>query len=143
MTKVWQSGLLAGLGGLSLAIASPAFAGQMTNQPPETSPAVASLPSVWQPASPEEEEAFWGIILNSPLGIAALNQLAIEGFVSPLCDRTLHTHSEFGSFQTLLQVQCPNPRGISIARSYSEVRITFNRFEDNIEDFAVERIYDE
>jgi hypothetical protein len=99
------------------------------------------LDPVWQPASPEEEERFWEYVLNSPLGIAALNQLAIEDFISPLCERTWYSHVEFGTFQTLLQVECPDPRGISIARAYGEVRIVFNRFEDNIESYNFERIY--
>lgn len=103
----------------------------------------ASIPAVWQMATPEEEQQTWSYILNSPLGIAALNQLAIEGFISPACEKTFYTHQEYNGFQTLLQVKCPGSGGISSARSYSEIRVVFNRFEDSIENFSVERIYDE
>ncbi|MEO0409625.1 MAG: hypothetical protein AAF289_19975, partial [Cyanobacteria bacterium P01_A01_bin.135] len=53
----------------------------------------------------------------------------------------IYTHTEFGSFQSLLQVQCPTPRGVDIARAYDEMRVTLNRFEDVIISFTVERIY--
>jgi hypothetical protein len=38
-------------------------------------------------------------------------------------------------------VTCPTPGGVSTARAYDEMRITFNRFEDTIIDFSVERMY--
>lgn len=108
-----------------------------------SSPASAVPSDLWQPASPEEENQILDFVLNSPLGIAALNQLAIEGFISPLCDQTFYVSAEFGSFQSLLQVECPTPRGVNIARGYDEMRITFSRFEDAIIDFTVERIFAE
>ncbi len=101
----------------------------------------AALPSVWQPASEAEQALIWRVVLQSPMGIAALNQLAIEGFISPGCEKTLYTHEVFESFQTLVQVQCPTPRGVSAARAYDEMRVTLNRFEDTIHDFAIERVY--
>ncbi|MBW4484211.1 MAG: hypothetical protein KME14_16870 [Tildeniella torsiva UHER 1998/13D] len=111
----------------------------------ETTQAQASaetaLPEVWQPASEDDQALIWHFVLQSPMGVAALNQLAIEGFISPVCEKTLYTHTEYESFQTLLQVQCPTPGGVSTARAYDEMRITFNRFEDTINDFSVERIY--
>jgi hypothetical protein len=79
-------------------------------------------------------------ILNSPLGIAALNQLAIEGFIASDCPKTFYLNEEYGGFQTLLQVKCPTARGVSIALNYEEMRVIFNRFEDNIESFEIERI---
>ena len=88
-------------------------------------------------------ESIWGYILQSPLGVAALNQLAIEGFISPTCDKTFYTHNEYNSFQFLLQIQCPTKRGVNTALSYDEMQVTFKRFEDMIIDFIVERIYED
>ncbi|WP_052049599.1 hypothetical protein [Leptolyngbya sp. KIOST-1] len=101
----------------------------------------SALPGVWQPASDDDQAQIWRFVLQSPLGVAALNQLAIEGFISPVCEKTLYTHEQFETFQTLLQVQCPAPGGVSTARAYDEMRVTFNRFEDTIQDFSIERIY--
>ncbi|MFQ4136472.1 hypothetical protein PGN35_009135 [Nodosilinea sp. PGN35] len=101
----------------------------------------SALPEVWQPASADDQALIWRFVLQSPMGVAALNQLAIEGFISPVCEKTLYTHAEYESFQTLLRVQCPTPRGVSTARAYDEMRVTLNRFEDTIHDFDVERIY--
>lgn len=101
----------------------------------------ADLGSQWRLMTEEEEAQNWEFILNSPLGIAALNQLAIEGFISPLCSKVFYTNDEFGGFQTLLQVNCDTPRGISTAVSYQEMRVIFNRFEGNIENFEIERIF--
>ena len=98
-------------------------------------------PEEWRPITAEEETQTWKYILNSPLGIAALNQLAIEGFISPNCPKTFYVSQKYGLFQTLLQVKCSSPKGISIATAYQEMRIILNRFEDNIESFEVERIY--
>ncbi|MBE9167780.1 hypothetical protein IQ238_09700 [Pleurocapsales cyanobacterium LEGE 06147] len=88
----------------------------------------------------EEEERVWQYILNSPVGIAALNQLAIEDFIAPDCPKTFYLNEEYGDFQTLLQIKCSTARGVSIALNYEEMRVIFNRFEDNIESFEVERI---
>lgn len=95
----------------------------------------------WRRMTESEKADALQYILNRPLGIAALNQLAIEGFISPQCPKTFYT-DETG-FQTLLQVKCPNPRGVSIAVSYDEMRVILNRYEDNIENFQVERVSDE
>jgi hypothetical protein len=77
------------------------------------------------------------------MGIAALNQLAIEGFISPNCPKTFYLNEKAGGFQSLLRVKCPNERGVSGARGYSEMRVIFNRFESNIESFVVERVSSE
>lgn len=96
--------------------------------------------SYWHgPMSAEERERAIDLIINRPLGIAALNQLAIEEFVGPDCNRSFYTSKETG-FAILLQVKCSSPRGISIAVGYDEIRLTFNRFEDNIENFTIERV---
>ena len=111
----------------------------------EVAPGLAApdISDPWQPADPEAEDQVIDYILQSPLGVAALNQLAIEGFISPTCDKTVYTHAEFGSFQSLLQVNCPTPRGVDTARAYDEMRVTFNRFEDTIIGFEVERMYND
>lgn len=96
----------------------------------------------WRRMNIEEQQQNWDYILSSPLGIAALNQLAIEGFISPVCSKTFYVSQEYGLFKTLLQVKCPSPKGVSIAVSYQEMQIIFSRFEDNIENFEVKRIYD-
>jgi len=97
----------------------------------------------WRRMTTEEEAQTWQFILNSPLGIAALNRLAIEGFISPVCTKTFYLDENSGGFLTALRVQCPEPRGVSAAISYDEMRVIFNRFEDNIENFQVERVHAE
>ncbi|MGB3557675.1 MAG: hypothetical protein WBF52_07055 [Geitlerinemataceae cyanobacterium] len=106
-------------------------------------PLAQAQSSSWRSMTPEEQTQAWDYILNSPLGIAALNQLAIEGFISPICPKTFYTNEEFGGFQFMLRVQCPNLRGVSIAVGYSEMRAIFGRFESNIENFLIERVGDE
>lgn len=96
--------------------------------------------SSWRLMTDDEEDQTWQYILNSPLGIAALNQLAIEGFVNPTCTRTFYLDEESGGFVSLMRVKCSQPRGTSIAITYDEIRLIFSRFEDNIEDFKVERV---
>ena len=95
----------------------------------------------WQPMTHEEQEMALGYILSSPMGIAALNQLAIERFISPTCCKTFYVDEQTDGFQTLLRVKCPDERGVSIATGYSEMRVIFNRFEDNIESFEIKRVY--
>ncbi|MFW6358426.1 MAG: hypothetical protein ACOC0N_04320 [Chroococcales cyanobacterium] len=97
----------------------------------------------WRQMTAQETERQWENILNNPLGIAALNQLAIEGFISPNCPKTFYINEQYGGFQTLLQVECPTGRGVSTAVAYDEMRVIFNRFEDNIETFEVRRISSE
>jgi hypothetical protein len=75
----------------------------------------------------DEEAATWDYILNSPLAIAALNQLAIEGFISPICKKTFYLNEKFGGLQTLLRVKCREPQGVSTAIGYDEMRVIFNR----------------
>ena len=40
-----------------------------------------------------------------------------------------------------MQVKCVEAQGISIALDYDEIRLIFSRFEDNIENFTVERVF--
>jgi hypothetical protein len=100
-------------------------------------------PQQWRPMTSDERADAWEYILNSPQGIAALNQLAIEGFISPGCAKTFYSNGAMGGFQTLLRVKCPKERGVSIAVGYDEMRVIFNRFETNIETYEVERISSE
>ncbi len=93
----------------------------------------------WQAMSEEEKQRTIDLIINRPLGIAALNQLAVEGFVGADCYRNFYTDKETG-FRILMQVKCSSPRGVSIALAYDEIRISFSKFEDNIENFTVERV---
>lgn len=95
----------------------------------------------WRRMNAEEVSQTWEYILNSPMGIAALNQLAIEGFISPSCPKTFYVNEKYGGFQTLLRVKCPDARGVSTAVGYDEMRVIFNRFESNIESFEIERVY--
>ena len=111
----------------------------MAQQSPDSSS--GSQTQKWRPMTEPEKATALQYILNRPLGIAALNQLAIEGFISPQCPKTFYT-DETG-YQTVLRVKCPSQRGVSIAVSYDEMRVIFNRFEDNIESFQVERVSDE
>jgi hypothetical protein len=128
-----------------LAVGLGLIAGSLTPRPAAALDPVAQTPVAgpWQRANAEETAQIWQFILQSPLGIAALNQLAIEGFINPLCEKTLYTHAEYGSFQSLMQVECPAPGGVSTARAYREMRVTLSRFEDTIIDFEVERLYEE
>lgn len=94
----------------------------------------------WRRMNSKEQAQAWEYILNSPLGIAALNQLAIEGFISPVCPKTFYLNKKYEGFQTLLQVKCPDQRGVSSVIGYDEMRVVFNRFESTIESFEVERV---
>lgn len=135
--------------GMSLAFVSCSAATtsetrQATSQVSSSSPQLISQAQSqkWRRMNSQEVDRTWDYILNSPLGIAALNQLAIEGFIAPNCTKTWYIN-ENTEFQSLLQVECPSPRGVSTARAYDEMRVIFNRFEDSIENFEVERVYDE
>lgn len=79
-------------------------------------------------------------LINSRMGVAALNQLALEGFIGFDCKRSFYVNERYGGFQTLMRVKCDKPKGASSAIGYDEIRVVFNRFEDNIEDFKIERV---
>ena len=82
-------------------------------------------------------------LIDSRMGVAALNQLALEGFIGFGCKRSFYINQRYGGFQTLMRVKCNKPKGASIAIGYSEIRVVFNRFEDNIENFNIERVSEE
>lgn len=144
----------------SCAASSPGNAASSTNSPPEAPAEVSEsetatpsegellasanqpsreLSSEWVPATAQDEDAQWSYILNSPLGIAALNQLAIEGFISPICEKSFYINEQTGGFQSLMKVECSSPRGASSAVGYDEVHVIFSRFESNIENFEIRR----
>ena len=79
-------------------------------------------------------------LIDSRMGVAALNQLALEGFIGFGCKRSFYINQRYGGFQTLMRVKCNKPKGASTAIGYDEIRVVFNRFEDNIEDFKIERV---
>ena len=82
-------------------------------------------------------------LIDSRMGVAALNQLALEGFIGFGCKRSFYINQRYGGFQTLMRVKCDKPKGASSAIGYSEIRVVFNRLEDNIEDFKIERFSQE
>lgn len=142
--------LIVGLSSLVLGVGITTCAFSESNANPSSSPAsgdsVAQQPdddsqTQWQRMNDSQRESAINLILNRPLGIAALNQLAIEGFISPTCPKTFYTDST--GYQILLQVKCPDSRGVSTAVAYDEMRVILNRFEDNIENFSVERVSEE
>lgn len=126
--------------GVTLAIAS--CLGASPNLGQNSTPPQAQSQQ-WRRMNDSEVSQQWENILNSPLGIAALNQLALEGFISFECPKTFYINEEFGGFQTLLRVQCPTPRGLSTALTSYEMRVIFNRFESNIEHIEVQRVSEE
>ncbi len=141
--KITSRGLVVPVLGLM-----PILAGCLIAGTSKAKPLIAQVAQVrpqpeqsWRPVTAAEKAQTWDLILNSPLGIAALNQLAIEGFVSPVCPKRFYLNQKYDGFQTLLQVKCPEAQGASIALGFKEIRVTFNRFEDNIESFEVERVY--
>lgn len=125
-----------------LAAMTPKF--QKSSLPPKPSQPQPQLSQAasqqWRPMTSTEEVATWESILNSPLGIAALNQLAIEGFISPLCPKTFYVNEKLGGFQSLLRIRCPDERGVSGGLGYNEIRVIFNRFESTVSGFEVERV---
>ncbi len=97
----------------------------------------------WRRMTESEEIEEIRSLIDSRMGVAALNQLALEGFVGFGCTRSFYVSQEFGRFQTLMRVKCDPPRGASTAIGYHEIRVIFNRFEDNIERFDIERVSEE
>ena len=137
-----QVSRLASFVALGMGLASAGGLAVMTSEAREQVPQLSQAqPQQWRRMTSQEQARAWEYILNSPLGIAALNQLAIEGFISPGCPKSFYLNQKVGEFQSLLRVKCPNERGVSAARGYGEMRVIFNRFESNIESFQVERVY--
>ncbi|MFO7032816.1 hypothetical protein B9T07_23720 [Limnospira fusiformis CCALA 023] len=92
---------------------------------------------VWRRLNQQETHDTIDAILGSPMGIAGLNQLAIEGFIGFDCGKSYY--QDVDGFRWLLQVNCRTPRGVSTAVGYDEIRVIFNSFEGRIESFTTER----
>lgn len=99
--------------------------------------AEAATPN-WERLTAAAESAAWAQVLSNPLGVAALNQLAVEGFIAPNCPKTLYRDRDTG-FRLLLRVECPTERGVSTAVGYSQMWVEFGLFEGAIEGFQVQR----
>ena len=97
----------------------------------------------WRKMTEEEKSQEILSIINHKMGIAALNQIALEGFTGYDCEQIFYGNEYYGGMQTLMRIKCANPRGASIAIAYNEARIIFNRFEGNIENFEIQRIGEE
>mgnify|MGYP001800968672 FL=1 len=97
----------------------------------------------WKRMSESEENNEIKSLINSRMGVAALNQVALEGFVGFDCIRSYYTNEQFGPFATLMRIKCSTPRGASTAIGFDEIRVVFSRFEDNIEFFDIERVSEE
>ncbi|MBV6623865.1 MAG: hypothetical protein KI793_13180 [Rivularia sp. (in: Bacteria)] len=97
-------------------------------------------PAKWRRMNQKQELEQIKSIINHRMGVAALNQLALEGFIGYDCQRSFYFNELYGNLQTLMRVKCNSPRGASSAIGYDEIRVIFNRFESNIEDFKIERV---
>ncbi|MGC9526779.1 MAG: hypothetical protein ACP5D7_14700 [Limnospira sp.] len=135
--SVWCGLKVAILAGCLFGLTGGAKAGEMSDLSAEMTIAQTSTEVVWRSLGASERQDAIDQILRSPMGVAALNQLAIEGFIAFNCEKSYY-RDETG-FRLLLQVTCPTPRGISSAVGYDEMRVIYNSFEGNIEFFEVER----
>ncbi len=97
----------------------------------------------WRKMNGQEKNQEILSLINHKMSVAALNQLAIEGFISYDCKKSFYVNDRYSGMQTLLRIQCSNGKGASSAIAYDEVRIILNRFEGNIESFEIQRISDE
>ncbi|PAX51888.1 peptidoglycan-binding domain-containing protein [Brunnivagina elsteri] len=96
----------------------------------------------WSKMTPQQEIDEIKSLINSRMGVAALNQAALEGFVGFNCTRRYYINNKFGGLQTLMRLN-GGSGGVSTAIGYEEIRVTFNRFESNIENFEIERVSSE
>lgn len=135
------------LGIASILIASPLvwlLNNQVSATPKETSSQsisqAAQTKDKWRRMNEKESVNQIKSLIDSRMGVAALNQLALEGFIGFDCKRSFYVNERYGGFQTLMRVKCDKPKGASSAIGYDEIRVVFNRFEDNIEDFKIERV---
>ncbi len=126
--------VLSGVGAIApvlIRVPSPAIAAPNTHLAQHQTP-------TWDRLSAADERAALDQILTSPLGVAALNQLAVEGFIAPDCPKTFYRDRETG-FRLLMRVECPTERGVSTAVGYSQMWVEFGLFEGAIERFQVQR----
>ena len=96
----------------------------------------------WRRMTQAEEINEIKSLINSPIGVAALNQVALEGFIGHNSTRSFYLNEPFAGLQTLMRVK-GGTGGPTTGVGYNEIRIIFNRFEDNIINFDVERVSEE
>lgn len=106
-------------------------------------PIKQELKNQWRLMNEGEKNQEIRSLIDHKMGIAALNQLALEGFISYDCEKSFYINEPYGGFQTLLRIKCNTPTGASSAISFNEVRVILNRFEGNIENFEIQRIGEE
>ena len=106
---------------------------------PDRAQGVSERP--WQPLDDRASQDFVDRLLMSPMGIAALNQLAIEGFIAYNCPKTFYRDGT--GFRVLMQVKCPTMRGVSPFVGYDEIHIIFDTFEGTVNGFSIDRYGDE
>jgi hypothetical protein len=120
---------------------------QVSATPKQTIPQSISqakrTPDKWLRMTQQDEIKEIKSLIDSRMGVAALNQLALEGFIGFGCKRSFYINEPYGGFQTLMRVKCNQPKGASSAIGYEEIRVVFNRFESNIEGFQIERVSQE
>jgi len=134
----------------SILVLSPLFwlmNNQVSATPKNTSESIhsqaAQSKDKWVRMNEKQEINQIKSLIDSRMGVAALNQLALEGFIGFGCKRSFYVNERYGGFQTLMRVKCNKPKGASSAIGYDEIRVVFNRFESNIEDFKIERVSQE
>jgi hypothetical protein len=118
----------------------------VTNKPKSVSTIAQSDPESdqqWRQMTQEEKYQEILSLIDHKMGIAALNQLALEGFTGYDCEKSFYINDYYGGHQTLMRIKCASGRGASVAISFDEVRVIFNRFEGNIESFEIQRIGEE
>jgi hypothetical protein len=109
------------------------------NQAQINEPTITESEQQWRQMTQQEEHQELLSIINHKMGVAALNQLALEGFTGYDCERRFYVNDYYGGMQTLMRIECANPRGASSAIGFDEARVIFNRFESNIENFEIQR----
>ncbi len=125
---------------LSFLVGTVLFSAPAQVEIPAATPIAQTQSPQWRAMDETERKAAWDYILQSPLGVGALNRLAIEGFISPECDKSFYSNDRYGGMQFMLRVHCPSDRGVSAAVRYDEMRVIFNRFETSIDNFEIQRV---
>ncbi|MGB3642264.1 MAG: peptidoglycan-binding domain-containing protein [Rivularia sp. (in: cyanobacteria)] len=96
----------------------------------------------WRRMTETEEINEIKSLISSCIGVAALNQVALEGFIGHTSTRSFYLNERYAGLQTLMRVK-GGTGGPSGGIAYNEIRIIFNRFENNIINFDVERVSEE
>ena len=94
----------------------------------------------WRRMTEAEEVNEIKSLIKSLMGVAALNRIALEGFIGHNSTRSFYLNEPYTGFQTLMRVKGGTGCGPTTGVSYKEIRIIFYRFEDSITNFDVERV---